>query len=234
MISRLSLILAITMIVVTPGCSSFLESARKSISGEDSKRKIKKESKWVSKAQYDDLLAKYKNLNDKYGNLKDEKGGMNQAYSQATELAAGDTSAETIDVFGKDGITQKQKSNKISVRDSEAPKDYDKDLDYYYKAIALKMNGKADEALKVFQFLESSPNKQIMVRAKKQVADIYFSKKQYDLALQVYEGIIRNNSFSGVVIKALEYAAKCSSQLGLKDKKLKYESILRDFFEVRV
>ncbi len=209
------------------GCSSFVESTRKSISGDSSNRKVKKDVKWVSKQQYDDLLAKYKTLNDKYDKLKDDKRAANPA---AGEVA----SSETIDVFGKDGLTAEAAAQVADDAYLNSKGEYEKDLDYYHKAIRLKENGKNDEALKVFQFLEKSKSKQIVVRAKRQIGDIYFTKKNYDLALQVYEDIIRKNAFSGMVIKALEYAAKASAQLGLKDKQAKYESILKDFFEVRV
>ena len=105
------------------------------------------------------------------------------------------------------------------------------DLEYYKKAVLLKNNSKIDEALKLFQFLEKSKVKQIQVRAKKNIGDIYLSKNQFDLALQVYEGILRTSSYSGLVIVALEKASFCSHKLGLNEKKAQYESMLKDFFE---
>jgi tetratricopeptide (TPR) repeat protein len=232
MVSKISILLAFTFILAFSGCSSLVESTRKNLMGDSSPRKVKQEAKWVSKTQYDELMVKYKSMSNKYENLKDQSIKSKSGLNQLDELAAGG-STETIDVFGKDGISNDTKNSNVKpVQISEEK--VDQELTFYKKAVALNSNGKAEEALKIFQFLEKSQTKQISVRAKKHIGVIYFTKKQYDLALQVFESIIRQNSFSGSVIKALEYAAKSSGELGLNDKKVKYESILKDFFEVRV
>jgi tetratricopeptide (TPR) repeat protein len=233
MISKISILLAFTFILAFSGCSNLVESTRKNLMDDSSPRKVKQDVKWVSKTQYDELMTKYKGLSNKYENLKDQSIKNKTGFNQLDELAASSASTETIDVFGKDGISNEGKpATQNPVQISEAK--VDQELTFYKKAVALKSNGKSDEALKIFQFLDKSQTRQISVRAKRHIGDIYFAKKQYDLALQVFESIIRQNSFSGIVIKALEFAAKSSSELGLNDKKLKYESILRDFFEVRV
>ena len=227
MISKITLLILIGLFTFLSSCSSLVESTRKNLMGDSSPRKAKSDVKWVSKAQYDELLTKYKGLSKKYENLKDQKiqaGGS--GFSQASELAAGKASTETIDVFGKNGISGEGKSL--------PPEKMDRDLEYYKKAVSFFTAKKYDEALKIFQFLEKSNSKQIQVRAKTHIGDIYFAKKQFDLALQVYESVITNFSFSGNVIQALRFAAKSCGELGLTDKKLKYESILKDFFEVRV
>lgn len=232
MISKISILVAFAFIMAFSGCSSLVESTRKNLMGDSSPRKVNKEVKWVSKAQYDGLMSKYKKLSDKYENLKDQSIKNKTGFNQLDELAAGAASTETIDVFGKEGISNDPKMKVSPVEISEEK--VDQELTFYKKAVAFKLNGKPDEALKIFLFLDKSQTKQISVRAKKHIGDIYFGKKRFDLALQVYESIIRQNSFSGTVIKALDNAAKCSAKLGLTDKKVKYESILRDFFEVRV
>lgn len=230
MLSKISILFALLLIILLSGCSSFVESTRKSLLGDSSPRKVKKDVKWVSKAQYDGLMGKYKNLSVRYEDLKDSKIKSKAGFDQIDELS----NAETIDVFGKNGITNKNSQSSPKVSIAAAPEKINKELNYYKKAVALYEIKKEDEALKMFQYLENSPTRQISVRAKKYIGDIYFKKNKFDLALQVYEGIIRKNSFSGIVIKALESAANCSTKLGLTDKKLKYESILRDFFEVKV
>jgi len=223
------LLFALVFIFVITGCSSIVESTRKNLGGSTAPRTTKKEVKYVGKAQYDDLMAKYKNLSERYENLKEESVGrkLSKDFDQISELS-GDP--EAIDVFGKNGIV----NNKPKINKAVSPDKIGKDIEYYKKAMALHANQKEDEALKIFQFLENSQAKQIQVRSKRYIGDIYFGKKKYDIALQVYEGIIREHAFSGTVIKALEFAGKCSGKLGLKEKQLKYESILRDFFEVRV
>ena len=221
-------------------CSNLVENTRKSLLGDEKPRSApKKEVKWVSKSQYDDLMQKYKDLNDKYERIKLQtvsESGLNDLPQTAPKAQGGST--ETVDVFGKNGVVnKKQTTNEIAA--SSAPQkiknttSIGEDLDYYKKAVVLKENNKLDEALKIFQFLENSKSKQISVRSKRHIGDIYFEKQQHDLALQVYEDVIRNNAFSGATLKALAKAAQSANQLGLMDKKAQYESLLKDVFDIQ-
>ncbi len=232
----------VTVLVVTTlyGCSSFVESTRKSLLGDDKspRNKVKQEPKWVSKNQYDELLTKYKNLNDRYQNLKEEKLTSKKTFNQLDEMAANKSGSESIDVFGDKGLAAAAAVKSAKIPSSPAVKidksQFDEDLDYYSKGVALYDNGKTDEAFKIFQFLENSKTRQLRVRAKLRVGEHYLANGQYDLGLQVFESIIREHAFSGAVIPSLKHAVVCTEKLGLTDKKLKYESILRDFFEVQV
>jgi tetratricopeptide (TPR) repeat protein len=228
MLSRLSLVLS--SLIIFASCSSLVESTRKTLLGDDSPRsKTKKEVKWVSKTQYDDLMGKYKNLTNKYEKVKEDKYTQGGGFDQVSEMT-NNSSPETVDVFGRNGIVNKKKEKRLTINKSSL----EEELVYYRKAVALKENKKVDEALKIFQFLENSNSKQVKIRAKRFIGDIYLSKNQFDLALQVYEDMIKQNAFSGSTLKALENAAKCADKLGLTDKKAQYESLLRDVFEVQV
>lgn len=239
---KFSIPIGLTIIVLTgSGCSSLVESTRKSLLGSDKPRKdSSKEVKWVSKAQYDALMDRYKTLNDRYEKLKDDKIGSGQAgFDQMGEMASGGQSApsksETVDVFADNGLAEQASKSQASAPVEPKnlnPQEVDQELQYYKKAVALKENGKVDEALKIFQYLERSSTEQIRVRSRAQIGQIYMSKAQYDLALQVFEKIIQNDAFSSKVLEALEGAVVCSDKLQLQQKKQKYQSILRDFFEI--
>jgi len=235
MLQTQKILCVFSALFILTSCSSLVESTRRNLMGEETPRKAKKEVKWVSKAQYDDLVTKYKNLQDNYAKLKDEKVNSNSNYNQMDEMAQNGQSqkiSETIDVFAKGGLANQVKSNKEVELKNLNDNSVGDELKVYRKGIALKKNGKVDESLKVFQYLERSQSSQIRVRSKANIGSIYMSKNQFDLALQVYEGIIQNDAFSGKVIPSLRNAIICCDQLGLKDKKLKYQSILRDFFEI--
>lgn len=226
---RAQILLVATGIILTVGCSSLVESTRESLLGDSKKRTSpKQEVKWVSKAQYDDLMGKYKDLSKKYENLKENK------MVPATPMTP--VADETIDVFAQTNKLANQQVSKPAAGPSVniEVSQIDEEIDYYKKAKILYNNGSVDEALKLFQFLEKAKSKQIQVRAKKYIGDIYLSKKQYDLALQVYESIIRQYSFSGSVLTALKNASVCSDALGLVEKKEQYQSMLRDFFGMQV
>ncbi len=229
-------LLALTLTASVTGCSGLVESSRKLIDG-DTPRKNPKKSPWVSKSQYDDLMVKYKNLNEKYTNLRDEKITKDPNFDQAKELGKSDT--ETVDVFGKNGLANEVSksldnvsSNVPTVKPMSA-NDIDQEVKTYKKAVLLKNNGKIDDSLKVFQFLEKSNTKQIRVRSRIHIGQIYLQQKQYDLALQVFELVIQNGAFSSRVLDALQGAVSSSGKLGLANKKLRYESMLKDVFGVR-
>lgn len=216
-------------LLIFTSCSSLVESTRKSLLGSDAPRKSNQEVKWVSKAQYDELMLKYKNLNDKYEKLKDENlNGSKADFDQVGEMAQKPTKSETVDVFAENGLADQ--ASAAAPAKSVNPEGVDQELEYYKKAVALKQNGKTDEALKVFQYLERSNTEQVRVRARAHIGSIYMGQAQYDLALQVYENIIMNDAFSAKVLEALEGAVAASDKLQLTDKKAKYESILKDFF----
>ncbi|MAZ47182.1 MAG: hypothetical protein CME65_01385 [Halobacteriovoraceae bacterium] len=228
---RTQSLLFISGIFIVASCSNLVESTRESLLGGNKTRKSpKQEVKWVSKAQYDDLMSKYKSLNQKYESLKE-----NKMPSQTNAMAD-----ETIDVFAQ---TEKQ-SMKQEVAQTSSSKassgvaidvsQIDEEIDYYKRARLMLKAGKTEEALKLFQYLEKAKSKQIQVRSKRYIGDIYFQKQQFDLALQVYESIIRQYSFSGSVLPALRNASKCSEALGLMNKKEQYQSMLRDFFGMQV
>jgi tetratricopeptide (TPR) repeat protein len=211
-----------------------MESSRKMISDDEAKQnksRVTKKSKWVSQVQYDDLLAKYKNISEKYDKLKETKIDRNTGFSQADEMTndlSSNASADTVDVFGKNGIAREVENTLNNVSSSTV--DVGRELKTYKKAVALRENGKADESLKIFQFLERSSNKQIKVRSRVQIGQIYLDKKQFDLALQVFEKVITENAFSGKVLVALTGAVDSCAGLNLTDKKLRYQSMLTDFF----
>ncbi|MEX1099609.1 MAG: tetratricopeptide repeat protein, partial [Bacteriovoracaceae bacterium] len=174
-----------------------------------------------------------KNLSDQHEKLKDENISSSN-FNQVDELAEKESasSAETVDVFAKDGL-----ADQASASAPVPPKNLNQDeisqeLEYFRKAAALKANGKVDEALKIFQYLERSSTEQVRVRAREHIGDIYMQKGQYDLALQVFEKMIRHDAFSGIVLTALERAVEASEKLNLEQKKAKYQSILKDFFEI--
>ena len=216
----------LTSLFLFSSCSGLVESTRESLLSDKSKRKKpQKEAKWVSRSQYDDLLNKYKELNQRYQSLKDEKSVNTKTVPMAP--------AETIDVFAEaNRKAQQQLASKKPV--TIALDQIDKEIEAYKKAKLYLASKKVDEALKLFQGLEKAKSKQIQVRSKQLIGDIYMDKAQYDLALQVYESVIRQFSFSGTVLSALRSAMKCSEMLGLSDKQEQYQSMLRDVFGVQV
>lgn len=227
--SKRSLLLGSVVLVFTiVSCSSIVESTRKSVAGDESPRKKEDAKiKWVSKTQYDELMEKYKKLNNKYESLKDNSIKGRSGLEEIDHLAS--ESVETIDVFGKESSSE----GKGVVPTAISEKKVESDVDYYKKAETLLANGKSEEALKILHFLEKSSVDQLRVRAKRHIGDIYLKKKQYDLALQVFESILQENSYSSLVLVALEKAVLCSEKLGLVDKKSRYDSLLKDAFEMR-
>ena len=100
------------------------------------------------------------------------------------------------------------------------------------QAMRWQQAGKSAEAFKVYRELEQSPSKQVQVQAKYQTGLLFFAQKEYDLALQAFEQVIKNYAFSGLVIKSVEFAMMSAEKLGLTEKQAQYLSILRDVFKV--
>ena len=158
---RTQTMLIITGLFLAVSCSNLVKNTRESLLGGNKPRKsTKQEVKWVSKAQYDDLMAKYKTLNQKYESLKENK---------APPMGSPNMADETIDVFAQTekkamAPTPAASSNTEASGVAIEVSQIDEEIDYYKRARLMLKAGKVDEALKLFQFLEKAKRKQIQVR----------------------------------------------------------------------
>ena len=88
-----------------------------------------------------------------------------------------------------------------------------------------------DEALNyIKRDTEKSSIRQVRVKAKFLLGELLLQQNEYDLAMQMFEEIINQYAFSGLVIKTLGRLILCSEKLKLEDKKTKYFSMLNDIF----
>ena len=230
-----------TLLTAITGCSSLVESTRKSLLGDENPRNSNAvASNWVSKQQYDQLMSKYKNLLSEYDKLKESRLTA-PGKDLIGELQDGPPVGESVDVFGKDALASAADAAgakpiitevQVAKEQSFNSEDVNKEIKVFKKAVALKASGKSDEALKIFQVLEDSRTKQIRTRARYHLAQLYFNQNEFDLSLQASEKIIFGDAFSGVVLEALNLAVKNCEKLGLEEKKLKYKSMLDDVFGV--
>jgi len=209
----------------------------------------------VSKDQYNELMKKYETL------LQERRLENAQSPNEATDLANAleknppadpaelaqkiadlpqDSQsmqlAETVDVFGPDGVKvdKTQAAAPASSLDSANAGEVEDDLQQLQKAESLLSQNKYDATLSIVKKLETSPSKQVRVRAKFLLGEILFKQGEFDLAMQIFEEIITRDAYSGVVVKTLGRLIVCSEKLGLKAKKDKYFSVMHDFFEAEM
>ncbi len=215
----------------------------------DSSDSESKES-FVTKTQYDQLLKKYDDLLKKVNQAESKSVASTQSMardipsdkheeqgkmiSELSKIQPKVDLAETVDVFGREGLASKasgasSKSTKPEL--ALSANQISTQLAMLQKANKLVGENKMDSALILLKELEESPNKQIKVRAKFYLAEMLFRQNEFDLAMQMYEEIVREYAFSGLVVKSLGRLIVCSEKLKLNKKQEKYYSILHDFFE---
>lgn len=198
---------------------SLLEKARRPLVEAD------KNSKTVPRAQYDELMKKYVALSKKKGNT-----GVEKTTIKPTKSSNGlDANIDSVDVFAEVNRAQKRKTQ-METTGFASGNQIDKEIALLKKGLLYKRSGKADQALKIFQALEVSKIIQVKVRAKFFIGEILLEKKQYDLAMQSFESIVKNYAFSGLVIDSLKHLVTCTDQLGIVDKKQRYLYMLKDIF----
>lgn len=119
----------------------------------------------------------------------------------------------------------------MGVQHVNATDDIDDQIVKLREAQDLVKVNKFENALTILKDLENSKEKQIVVRAKMMLGDLLFGQGEFDLAMQVYEEVVKKYAFSGSVLKALGRLVACSEKLKLPEKQAKYYSLLHDFFE---
>ncbi|WPU64372.1 tetratricopeptide repeat protein [Peredibacter starrii] len=232
---KYSLIPVATLILLS-SCSWYRDLERSLV--EDDEKQMKRTSRTVPRAQYDQLLVKYEELSKKYEALKERPPGsqdtlvdeLQRTQSENFAQPSSNVETETVNVFPPAGVgaaAPSQPSAPIQV-----PDDVESQLSLYRRGLALKASNPG-EATKIFQQLENQAVSPVKVRAKFQIGELLLGRGQYDLALQVFEDIINKNAESGVVLDALKYAVICTEKLGIANKKDQYTSMLNDVFETR-
>lgn len=228
--TNIKVILLISFVVlVVSGCSLF-SSKRKTVPSKNVDT-----GKTVSKAKYDQLLAKYESMmrtNRDSGTGEFGKGENSGIEADINSANAKAELAETVDVFGKNGIAGRTQS-KITIDAIDRPEhsEVKNQIIKLNRASTFIRQNKFNLAMKHLKSLENSNISQISVRAKFLVGELLFKQQEYDLAMQMFEEIIHKYAFSGVVLKALGRLIACSEKLKLEKKQKQYYSILYDFFE---
>jgi hypothetical protein len=219
-----SALIPMLALLVLNSCSWYRDVERSLVADDE---KQAKNSRAVSRQQYDQLLVKYEELSKKYETLKE---GPNKQPSLVDELqktsgenfANNSANAETVDAF----------PNQVVISTDDVPSDIESQLTLYRKAVSMK-GSNPGEATKIFQQLETAGVPAVKVRSKLQIGELLYAKGQYDLALQVFEDIINKNAHSGIVLDALKLAVVCTDKLGIQDKKDQYASMINDVFEAK-
>ena len=141
----------------------------------------------------------------------DEKDKKKEIYKMGIPLT------ETVDVFSSPPVRSQS--------------DIQMELDIYEKSKKFFGAKQYDKASLELKKIDKSSVRQIRVHARFLAGEIMFKSGEYDLAMQIYEEILKNNAFSGLVIKALERLIVCSEKLKLEEKRLQYHSLLHNTFE---
>lgn len=249
-------ILLFSLVSMVSSCSWI--SNRRSLLGGEDEGAAAPGAQSVPKEQYDELAKKYETLLQERrlenaqtpGEAKDLANALEKApqnvpqedpsaiAQKISELPEGGQLqlAETVDVFGPEGIKASQEVAEAPTSSlaSAGEGEIEEDLRQLQKAEGLLDQNKFDATLAIVKKLETSPAKQIRVRAKYILGEILFKQGEFDLAMQIFEEIVNRDAYSGVVVKTLGKLIVCSEKLGLKAKKDKYYSVMHDFFEAEL
>jgi len=243
-----------TIIILTLHSCAWLDKKTNTLFGLDKERAgVPAKQQYVPKEQYDDLMQKYQELmgqkkptmidNDTIKNRNVSDTLIQDLDSMTSNITnsngSSDTSAvqQTVDVFADQAPTEVVKQSIDIAPIIPAPRELEyqeaaTQVEKYQQALTDIGRGRVDMALKAFQELKRSPLLQIRVRSKYQIAEILFAQNEFDLASQVFEDIIKNYAFSGLVMDSLKKLVICSQKLNLNDKAVKYQSMLTDIFGV--
>ncbi|MEK6625658.1 MAG: hypothetical protein AABY86_11855 [Bdellovibrionota bacterium] len=217
------LVILLGSVLLLSSCS-WLSKRRSLFSSSDDETK----TPMVPKAQYDELLQKYEEV------LRQARGEQTMA---SEEAGVRTEKVDLVDDLKKAGAGPALDTTvSVESRDTVPNQEYSKDAIFdemkkFEKAKMLLGQKQFDGSLKLLREIEQSRVNTLKVHAKFYIGELLFMQGEFDLAMQLFEEILQNYAFSGVVYKALGRLIACSEKLKLAQKKDKYFSILHDFFE---
>jgi TolA-binding protein len=245
-VNRLHLVPLCVLLLVISSCSFI--GKRKGGNPDDYATSLGPET--VSKAQYDELMRRHQELTERHRLIQQELSTSQGSPDILGELRMASPSvelAETVDAFSGRAQAPAPAAQPPAPRPATTPSigsttpvidGRDVDPAVVEEQILILRNSneliaqnRFDQALRELRKIENSSIRQIRVRAKFNMGEILFQQGEFDLALQVFEDVIKNDAFSGIVIKTLGRLIVCSERLNLDQRKDVYYSLLHDFLE---
>ena len=195
---------------------SLISSNRKGVS-----ESTPTESSTVSKEEYDKLKMQYEAL------LAEKNGVVTIESTPPVIMENSAVIGETVTLSENQNKNDKIEKAILTSLDMEVDeKDIEKETKLFKMAYNVYKEKDYNKALKMLQNIEKSNYPQVQVRAKFYIAEIFFIQKEYDLAMQIYEEIVEEKAFSGLVLPSLERLTVCAKELDLNDKLNRYQSLM--------
>lgn len=228
------------IISLLPGCSYFSKRARIDSNG-NTQNNVTNES--VPKFQYDDLSKKYEDLLSKYRDLEGKNSKeaptdlvetvnvLDENLKTSTSQIA--SNSKTTENSQEEKLLQDALNDEKKMENQPTDGEVESEILSIRKAQELVKGNKLNDALAILKDLENSKVLQIKVRVKFAIGEIMLLQKEYDLAMQIFEEIVSEYAFSGVVVETLDRLVTCADKLGQGVKKEKYYSMLHDVFGVQ-
>jgi TolA-binding protein len=196
----------------------------------------------VPREQYEELVKQHQDLMQRHQLLQQEWQSSKQDPQLLGELRLAKETpelAETVDVFSGKTTPQIKPSSAPALASSRPvidsaeldPAMVEEHILILRNSSAMLAENRYDQALREIRIIENSPIRQIRARAKYNLGEVLFQQGEFDLAMQIFEDVIKTEAFSGIVLKTLGRLIVCSEKLNQEQKRETYFSMFHDFFE---
>lgn len=200
-------------------------------------------------------LEKYQDLERRYNKIVGEEQSpakntvvMGDKKIEQKRMPSSSELAGTVDVFATAGVPSIVGSSEANERPSDpmlekkvqgrlkelatqSDQELEEEIEIYRKAKKLLEENKINASWNELKKIEKSNSRHVRVHTKFLMGEAMFAQQEYDLAMQIYEEIINQDAFSGVILKALGRLIVCSEKLKLEKKRKQYYSMLHNFFD---
>lgn len=227
---KMTIIGAVALLTSVLSSCSLVENTRRSLLGDSSSSSSSTaarphrtslsqsggSSETVPREQYEMLQARYEALKAKHPE------------DASLDAASGGPVDPTVELSHGGSEAQDQLASMMTVSESpqgQASAGGSGDYEELRKGILAFEVKKYDLAMNYFDKLTNSPEDQVRYRSRFYAARILYIKKEFSLALQVFEDLIERFAFSGLTIDSLQFAQDCAARLGQIEKVKKYQAL---------
>lgn len=206
----------------------------------------KKKEETVPRSQYEALLKKYEGLRSELAAAKgndpyqDRELRLHEKLSVKGKQSSGSPLSSHSTVAINDEFSEKEsqvgphgrKTDKKMILGGQQDS-LNRELRLLKEGIDLYQKQNHLGALKILETMLESQNPQVRVRALFYGGMSYFEQGEHSRALAYFDRIIKENSFSSLVLTALKYASLSAKALGNQKKSELYNTFLTQTFRVK-